>query len=63
MGLLTDKVGMSLTLLPSFEILFLLLGCVALPQYAGFCILFCCAWSVPLGFLLLSEEGVEEEWI
>lgn len=66
-------VALSLTLLPSLETIFLLLGCLAQPQYQGYAqfyyILLCYVWLISLGDLLFSEgkwrrsrSGEEGRW-
>lgn len=42
MGVLTAGMGVSLTLLPAHEILFLLLGYLGQPQYEGFLLVLLC---------------------
>jgi hypothetical protein len=59
-GLLTVGVGVSLTLLPTLRILFLLLGCFLQCQYEGFSplsyyILFSCVWLLSLAYSFLKR--------
>lgn len=58
---LTVGAGVSQTLLPSLATLFLLLTHFSLPQYKGFCPLFC--YCIFFCLVVISLRKMEVEWI